>query len=75
MIIKGMNAVLGRWLAADGICDNVYDRNQKIYNWIKQRTMPGHRAGRLWMFKQAEVDEWVRSSGAADKSCKPDTDR
>ncbi|MDV6341087.1 hypothetical protein R2103_04800 [Nitrosomonas sp. Is24] len=30
--------------------------------------MPGHRVGRRWMFKQAEVDEWVRSGGAADKT-------
>lgn len=29
--------------------------------------MPGHRVGRRWMFKQNEVDEWVRSGGAADK--------
>jgi hypothetical protein len=32
--------------------------------------MPGHRVGRRWMFKQEEVDESVRSSGAADKSDK-----
>ncbi|MCM3118600.1 hypothetical protein M3610_25780 [Neobacillus sp. MER 74] len=29
--------------------------------------MPGHRVGRRWMFKQNEVDEWVRSGGAADR--------
>jgi hypothetical protein len=27
------------------------------------------------MFKQEEVDEWVRSGGAADKSDKPDTEQ
>ena len=30
---------------------------------------------RRWMFKQDEVDEWVRSGGAADKSDKPDTEQ
>jgi len=30
--------------------------------------MPGHREGRRWMFKQNEVDEWVRSGSAADKT-------
>jgi len=29
--------------------------------------MPGHRVGRRWMFKQDEVDAWVRSGGAADR--------
>lgn len=29
--------------------------------------MPGHGVGHRWMFKQNEVDEWVRSGGAADK--------
>jgi hypothetical protein len=37
--------------------------------------MPGHRVGRRWMFKQDEVDEWVRSGGATDKSDKPDTEQ
>jgi len=30
--------------------------------------MPGHRVGRRWMFKQDEVDKWVRSGGAAESS-------
>ncbi|WP_411172599.1 helix-turn-helix domain-containing protein [Nitrosomonas sp. Is24] len=42
--------------------------NETVYKWIEQRAMPGHRVGRRWMFKQAEVDEWVRSGGAADKT-------
>jgi excisionase family DNA binding protein len=41
--------------------------NETVYKWIEQRDMPGHRVGRRWMFKQNEVDEWVRSGGAADK--------
>ena len=38
-----------------------------VYKWIEQRAMPGHRVGRRWMFKQDEVDAWVRSGGAADR--------
>jgi hypothetical protein len=26
--------------------------------------LPAHRVGRLWKFKLAEVDAWVRSGGA-----------
>jgi predicted DNA-binding transcriptional regulator AlpA len=28
--------------------------------------MPAHRIGRLWKFKSEEIDEWVRSGGAAE---------
>ena len=49
--------------------------NETVYKWIEQRAMPGHRVGRRWMFKQDEVDAWVRSGGAADKSGKPDTEQ
>ena len=27
--------------------------------------MPVHKVGRLWKFKVAEVDEWIRSGQAA----------
>jgi hypothetical protein len=33
--------------------------------------MLGHHAGRRWMFKQNEVDLWIRSGGAYDKFNKP----
>lgn len=51
-----------RWLTVDDICNYLNVSN-------------GHRVGRRWMFKQGEVDEWVRSGGAADKSDKPDTEQ
>ncbi len=62
-----------RWLTVDDICKYLNVSNETVYKWIEQRAMPGHRVGRRWTFKQDEVDEWVRSGGAADKSDKPDT--
>ena len=39
--------------------------------WIAKRNMPAYKVGRLWKFKLSEVDEWVRSGGAAeDKEAK-----
>jgi excisionase family DNA binding protein len=64
-----------RWLTVDDICKYLNVSNETVYKWIEQRAMPGHRVGRRWMFKQDEVDEWVRSGGAADKSDKPDTEQ
>lgn len=34
--------------------------------WIAKRSMPAYKVGRLWKFKLSEVDEWVRSGGAAE---------
>jgi excisionase family DNA binding protein len=36
-----------------------------VYSWISAKGMPAHRLGRLWKFKQEEVDVWVKSGGAA----------
>ena len=34
--------------------------------------MPAHKAGRLWKFKISEIDEWIRSGGAAEKANEDD---
>ena len=34
--------------------------------WIAKRNMPAYKVGRLWKFKLSEVDDWIRSGGAAD---------
>lgn len=68
-------AMEDRWLTVDDICKYLNVSNETVYKWIEQRAMPGHRVGRRWMFKQDEVDEWVRSGGAADKTDKPETEQ
>lgn len=65
-----------RWLTVDEICRYLSVTNETVYKWIDQRDMPGHRVGRRWMFKQEEVDFWVRSGGAgesADKTASHET--
>ncbi len=61
------------WLKVDDICKYLKVSNETVYKRIEQRAILGHRVGRCWIFKQHEVDEWVRSSGVAYKSCKPVT--
>jgi excisionase family DNA binding protein len=39
-----------------------------MLQWIAKRNMPAYKVGRLWKFKLSEVDEWVRTGGAADYS-------
>ncbi len=57
-----------RWLTVDDICRYLSVTNETVYKWIEHRGMPAHRVGRRWMFKQGEVDAWVQSGGAGDKS-------
>lgn len=32
----------------------------------RKRNMPAYKVGKLWKFKLSEVDDWIRSGGAAD---------
>lgn len=53
------------WLSADDIAVHLGVTKDTVYAWIAQRGMPAHRISRLWKFQTGEVDEWVRSGGAA----------
>ena len=54
-----------RWLSLKEIAGYLGARRETIYKWI-ERGMPGHRIGKLWKFKQSEVDEWIKSGKAAE---------
>ncbi len=53
------------WMSADDIAEHLGVTKHTIYGWITDRSMPAHKIGRLWKFKASEVDEWVRTGGAA----------
>ena len=59
-----------RWLSVEEIAEYLGVSKDTVYTWVSSKRMPGHRVGRFWKFKTAEVDEWVRQGGAA-----PDADR
>jgi len=54
-----------RWLSVDEIAEYLGVVKASVYRWIERRGLPAHRVGKLWKFKKDEVDEWVRSGGAA----------
>ncbi|WP_416391772.1 helix-turn-helix domain-containing protein [Alloalcanivorax xenomutans] len=56
-----------RWLSVEEIAAYLGVSKDPVYAWIRGRGMPAHRIGRLWKFKTQEVDEWVKSGGAADE--------
>jgi len=54
-----------RWLSVEEICRHLGVSNDTVYKWIEQKKMPAHRMGKLWKFKKAEVDHWIKTGGAA----------
>ncbi len=57
-----------RWLSVEEIAAHLGIKRETVYLWIETKKMPAHKAGRLWKFQKAEVDEWVRAGGAAPSS-------
>ena len=62
-----------KWLTVEEISVYLSVSNDTIYNWIKDRSMPAHKVGRKWMFKQADVDVWVKSGASAITSKEGET--
>ena len=53
-----------RWLSVDEIAAHLGIKRDTVYKWLTRKQMPGHKLGRLWKFKAAEIDAWVRDGGA-----------
>ena len=53
------------YLSVDQIAAYLGVSKDTVYTWISAKGMPAHRLGRLWKFKRDEVDDWVKSGGAA----------
>ena len=57
-----------RWLSMTEMCSYLGVSNDTVYSWIEKRKMPAHRVGRLWKFKKAEVDKWVKAGHGASRA-------
>lgn len=54
-----------RWLSVDDLMEYLGISRDTVYDWLAKKGMPGHKVGRLWKFKRAEIDTWVRAGSAA----------
>ena len=62
-----MNEVtIEKWVTLKEVQSYLGVGRETILAWIPKRNMPAYKVGRLWKFKLSEVDEWIRSGGAAD---------
>lgn len=66
-----MNSRVEPWVTMKDVQEHVGARRETIAQWIAKRNMPAYKVGRQWKFKLSEVDEWVRSGGAADDDHHP----
>ena len=57
-----------RWQSVDEIAEYLGVSKDTVYSWVTTKGMPGHKVGRFWKFKRADVDEWIRAGGAAASS-------
>jgi excisionase family DNA binding protein len=59
------------WLSVEEIANHLGVSKETIYRWLDKGRIPSHRMGKLWKFKSAEVDAWVRSGGAKAQEAAP----
>ena len=57
--------MVDRCLSVDEIAEYQNESKDTGYTWANEGGMPGHKIGRLWKFKTDEIDEWMRTGGAA----------
>lgn len=60
-----MSEMNERWYSLEEIAKYLGVTKDTIRNWIKKTDIPAHKIGRLWKFKLAEVDDWVKSGKSA----------
>ena len=63
-----MDNNLERWYSMKEITTYLGVSRDTVLAWIEKRNMPAAKIGRLWKFKISEVDAWMKSGVAAEKS-------
>ena len=53
------------WIGIDQAASYMGVSKETIRNWIKKTDIPAHKIGKLWKFKQSELDEWIKSGRSA----------
>lgn len=61
------NLIIEKWSTLKEVQEYLGVGRETILQWIAKRNMPAYKVGRLWKFKLSEVDDWIRSGGAAEE--------
>lgn len=57
--------VLDVWIGIDQSASYMGISKETIRSWIKKTNIPAHKIGKLWKFKQSELDTWIKSGRSA----------
>lgn len=63
-----------KWSTLKEVQEHLGVGRETILQWISKRNMPAYKVGRLWKFKISEIDEWIRSGGADNRTIRKDKD-
>jgi excisionase family DNA binding protein len=58
-----------RWMSVEEIAAHLGVQRDTVYKWISRKQLPAHKVGRLWKFRQDEVDAWVLSGRSGARDC------
>ena len=53
------------WISITEAATHLGVKVDTIRAWIKKTDIPAHKIGKLWKFKIAELDAWVKSGKSA----------
>ena len=60
-----MSETTEKWSNLEEIAEYLGVTKDTIRNWIKKTDIPAHKIGKLWKFKQSELDAWIKSGRSA----------
>ena len=61
-----MDNKVEHWVSSKEIAEHLGINKDTLHRWIKNKSIPCHRVGRLQKFKISEIDEWIKNGGGAN---------
>ena len=55
-----------KWVNLEDIAEYLSVTEDTARTWVREGKLPAYKVGRRYKFKLSEVDDWVRSGGAAE---------
>ena len=61
-----MDNKVEHWVSSKEIAEHLGINKDTLHRWIKNKSIPCHRVGRLWKFKISEIKEHVLKADAKE---------
>ena len=61
-----MDNKVEHWVSSKEIAEHLGINKDTLHRWIKNKSIPCQRVGRLWKFKISEIDDWIKNGGGAN---------